>query len=78
MAEQSNILDIIKQKLIQAGTATTSQEGKNAIGKDINKLSTQLDNIAAQTNYNGISLLRISSAISGHGAKASSANRFSF
>jgi len=58
MAEQSNILDIVKQKLIQASTATTSEEGRTAIGKDINKLLTQLDNIASQTNYNGISLLQ--------------------
>jgi flagellin len=60
MAEQSNILDIVKQKLIQAATATTSEEGRTAIGKDINKLLTQLDNIASQTNYNGISLLQAS------------------
>jgi flagellin len=58
MAEQSNILDIVKQKLIQAATATTSSEGRTAIGKDIEKLLTQLDNIASQTNYNGISLLQ--------------------
>jgi flagellin len=58
MGEQSNILDIIKQKLIQGATATTSAEGRDAIGKDINKLLTQLDEIAAQTNYNGISLLQ--------------------
>ncbi|QOG12181.1 flagellin [Arcobacter sp. FWKO B] len=58
MAEQSNILDIVKQKLIQAGTATTSSEGRKAIGKDIDKLLTQLNNIAVQTNYNGISLLQ--------------------
>jgi flagellin len=58
MAEQSNILDIVKQKLIQASTATTSAEGRTAIGKDINKLLTQLDNIASQTNYNGIQLLQ--------------------
>ena len=62
MAEQSNILDIVKQKLIQAATATTSSEGREAIGKDINKLLTQLDNIATQTNYNGISLLQGASA----------------
>ncbi len=62
MAEQSNILDIVKQKLIQAATATTSQEGRTAIAKDINKLLTQLDNIAEQTNYNGISLLQGASA----------------
>jgi flagellin len=60
MAEQSNILDIVKQKLIQAATATTSQEGRTAIAKDVNKLLTQLDNIASQTNYNGISLLQAS------------------
>ncbi len=62
MAEQSNILDVVKQKLIQASTATTSEEGRTAIGKDINKLLTQLDNIAEQTNYNGISLLQGASA----------------
>jgi flagellin len=58
MAEQSNILDTVKQKLIQASTATTSDEGRTAIAKDINKLLTQLNEIASQTNYNGISLLQ--------------------
>jgi flagellin len=64
MAEQSNILDIVKQKLIQAATATTSKEGREAIGKDINKLLTQLDEIANQTNYNGIGLLQGATAAS--------------
>ena len=58
MAEQSNILDIVKQKLIQAATATTSTAGRTAIAKDINKLLDQLNNIAVQTNYNGIQLLQ--------------------
>lgn len=58
MGEQSNILDIVKTKLIQAATATTSDEGRKAVAKDISKLLTQLDNIASQTNYNGISLLQ--------------------
>ena len=58
MAEQSNILDMIKQKLIQGATATTSSEGRSAIGKDISKLLTQLNEIANQTNYNGIGLLQ--------------------
>lgn len=52
MAEQSNILDSVKQKLIQAKTATTSDAGRTAIAKDISKLLTQLDNIAAAANYN--------------------------
>jgi len=58
MAEQSNILDIVKTKLIQASTATTSTAGRQAIGKDVEKLLSQLDNIAQQTNYNGIQLLQ--------------------
>ena len=58
MAEQSNILDIIKQKLIQASTATTSTAGIEAIGKDINKLLDQVNNIGAQTTYNGTNLLQ--------------------
>ena len=62
MAEQSNILDMVKQKLIQAATATTSSEGREAIGKDISKLLTQLNEVANQTNYNGISLLQGASA----------------
>ena len=58
MGEQSNILDTVKSKLIQAGTTTTNDEGREAIRKDINKLLTQFDNIASQTNYNGKTLLQ--------------------
>ena len=57
MGEQSNILDLVKQKLIQASTDTTSDEGRKALAKDINKLLEQFDNIASQTNYNDIKLL---------------------
>jgi flagellin len=58
MAEQSNILDVVKTKLIQAGTSTTSADGREAIRKDISKLLDQFDSIAAQTNYNGVTLLQ--------------------
>ena len=61
MAEQSNILDIIKAKLIQANTDTTSDDGRESIRKDIVKLLEQLDNVAEQTNYNGTVLLQNSS-----------------
>lgn len=57
MGEISNILDIVKSKLIQAHTDTTSEDGRIAIKKDIEKLLTQIENIAEQTNYNGIQLL---------------------
>ncbi len=68
MAEQSNILDIVKSKLIQASTATTSTEGRKSISKDVSKLIDQLDNIASQTNYNGISLLQVSATGTGTAA----------
>jgi len=58
MSEQSNILDIVKTKLLQATTETTSGNGRESLAKDINKLLNQLDNIAVQTNYNGIQLLQ--------------------
>lgn len=57
MGEQSNILDTIKAKLIQANTDTTSTAGRKSIGKDVSKLLGQLDNIAKQTNYNGRQLI---------------------
>ena len=58
MAEQSKILDTIKSQLIQANTATTSDDGRTAIAKDVTKLLEQLNNIAEQTNYNGTNLLQ--------------------
>ena len=68
MAEQSNILDIVKTKLIQASTATTSTEGRSAIAKDIDKLMDQLNNIASQTNYNGTPLLQGATAANSAGS----------
>jgi flagellin len=56
--EQSNILDNVKEKLLQASTDTTSQEGRDAILKDIKGLLEQFDNIASSTNYNGNNLLQ--------------------
>ena len=58
MSEQSNILDTVKTKLIQASTSTTSADGREAIRKDVSKLLEQFDNIASQTNYNGVTLLQ--------------------
>jgi flagellin len=64
MSEQSNILDTIKTKLVQASTATTSTDGVKALNEDVQKLLKQLDNIAKDTNYNGIALLQASSSSS--------------
>ena len=76
MSEQSNILDIMKQKMIQASTSTTSDDGRESIRKDVVKLLTQLDNIASQTNYNGTTLLQNSSEFSESGILK--ANNLSF
>lgn len=61
ISEQSDILDTVKEKLLQASTDTTSQEGRDAILKDIKGLLENLDNIASSTNYNGTTLLQNSS-----------------
>ena len=57
MAEQSGILNSIKQKLIQAKTDTTSDEGRRMLGDEMKKLLEQLDKIAITTNYNRTYLL---------------------
>ena len=56
MDEISNILDIVKTKLIQAHTHTTSTKGRESIKKDIEKLLSQIDNISTQTKYNNTEL----------------------
>lgn len=56
--EQSNILDNIKGKLLQASTDTTSQEGRDSLLKDIKSQLEQFDKIASSTNYNGQTLLQ--------------------
>jgi flagellin len=57
MAEQSNILDMVKTKLMQAATSTTSSSGVDALSEDIKALLTQFDLISTSTNYNGTTLL---------------------
>jgi len=57
MAETSDALDVIKQKLIQAATSTTSDEGRESLRKDIKKLLESIDQTAKDTTYNGVQLL---------------------
>lgn len=56
--EQSDILDKVKEKLSQASTATTSQDGRDALLKDIKGLIDQFDQIASSTKYSGNTLLQ--------------------
>jgi len=57
MGSTSNILDTIKSKLISAASDTTSDDGREAIRKDIAKLLEQIDNTAKNTTYNGVQLI---------------------
>ena len=58
ISEQSNILDQVKGKLLQASTDTTSEDGRTALLTEIKDLLENFDNIASSTNYNGETLLQ--------------------
>ncbi len=58
ISEQSKILDNVREKLLQASTDTTSQEGRAALLKDIQGALENFNNIASSTNYNGETLLQ--------------------
>ena len=55
--EQSNILDQIKQKAIQAAQDGQSTKTRNMLQADIIRLMEELDNIANSTSFNGKMLL---------------------
>lgn len=55
--EQSNILDQIKSKAIQAAQDGQSTKTRNMLQADINRLMEELDNIANSTSFNGKQLL---------------------
>ncbi len=58
LKEQSSILDNVKEKLLQASTDTTSQDGREALLTEIKDLLENFDNIANSTKYNDQILLQ--------------------
>ncbi|WP_419768074.1 flagellin [Arcobacter sp.] len=58
LGEQSDILDTIREKTLQAATDTTSDDQRNIIRNDITKLLEQFDNIASSTSYGDNSILQ--------------------
>lgn len=58
LSEQSDILDSIKEKLLQASTDTTNDEQRANIKNEINDLIEQFDNIASNTDYNNQTILQ--------------------
>lgn len=61
LKEQASILDNVKEKLLQASTDTTSQDGREALLTEIKDLLENFDNIASSTKYNDETLLQNSS-----------------
>ncbi|WP_416861424.1 flagellin B [Helicobacter ganmani] len=57
MDEQVKVLDTIKTKATQAAQDGQTETTRKAIQADINRLIESLDNIAATTSYNGLTLL---------------------
>ncbi len=57
LEEAINIVNTVKTKAIQAAQDGQTLESRNAIQADINKLLTELDDIAKTTSFNGMKLL---------------------
>ena len=57
LENQQEILGDIKQKLLQANTDTTSVDGKEAIKKEVAKLTEQFQNIAQTTKFENQKLI---------------------
>jgi flagellin len=58
LSSQQELLENIKTETLKASTATTSEEGRQAIADQINKYIDQFERIADETTYNGESLLK--------------------
>ena len=57
LQESTNILNTIRTKSVQAASDGQTTETRQLIQNDINRLLTQLDNIAQNTSFNGQKLL---------------------
>ena len=57
MNEQSNILQRMRELAVQSSTATYSSAQRGYLQTEFSALSSQIDNIASQTTWNGIQIL---------------------
>ena len=57
MNEQSNILQRMRELAVQAATATYSSAQRGYLQTEFSALSSQIDNIASQTTWNGMYIL---------------------
>lgn len=58
LKEQSDILNTIREKTLEAATDTTSDDQRNIIKNEIDKLLEQFDKIASSTSYGNESILQ--------------------
>jgi flagellin len=65
MIEQTNMLQRMRELAVQASTATNNSTQRSYLNTEFAALNTQIDNIADQTKWNGVTLLDAASVASG-------------
>jgi len=57
LGEMENILQRVRELAVQAGNSTLSTSDRTAIQEEVTSLTSEMNNIAATTNFNGVMLL---------------------
>jgi len=63
LSETTNILQRIRELAVQAANGTQSDNNRTAINGEVSQLLSQIDNIAWETEFNGIKVLSTASTI---------------
>jgi flagellin len=62
LGEMENILQRVRELAVQAGNSTLSASDRSAIQQEVTSLTSEMNNIASSTNFNGVKLLDGSNA----------------
>jgi flagellin len=57
LGEMENILQRVRELAVQAGNSTLSTSDRTAIQEEVSALTSEMNNIASTTNFNGVKLL---------------------
>lgn len=63
LSETTNILQRIRELAVQAGNGTQSTNNRIALDNEVRQLLGQIDSIAKDTSFNGISILSVSQSV---------------
>jgi len=63
LSQTTNILQRIRQLAVQAANGTQSTDNRSAMNNEVQQLLAQIDSIASDTQFNGISVLSASQTI---------------